>query len=144
MKKYMKPTMNGQVFATNEYIGACGDISKFSCLNMNNISGGSIQVYYDNNPTNGILDDAEKQTNNRFTDWGEMNDCGTNGMVGAGAHDIQSLDGLTRVIVKYPDGSTRYEQTEIAAVIHYQKSSYGSGYISNSPHFVSLKNINHS
>ena len=34
MREYVKPTMEGEVFAANEYIAACGDsgtVYKFTC-----------------------------------------------------------------------------------------------------------------
>ena len=50
MKKYMKPMMEGQIFVSNEYVGACSDLTggvkyKFVC----DAGGGTYGGLYDTN-----------------------------------------------------------------------------------------------
>lgn len=45
MKKYVKPVMEGQIFASNEYVGACSDLTggvkyEFVCDAGNKVKGG--------------------------------------------------------------------------------------------------------
>lgn len=136
MKKYIKPTIDSEVFVTNEFISACGDISKFSCLNMNDvyINHQKVNIYvYKDTDKDGVLDESENNENNLYTNWNFQNDCGNSGDAVAGSHNISNITGLTRVIVRFPDS-----RGDVPAVIHSQSG------LSNNPHFVSLKNINHS
>lgn len=129
MREYVKPMMYSEFFMANEYFSACGDYEKFACLNMNNATA----VYYDSN-MNGYIDEGEGQ----MTGWTERNDCGTTGDSIARIHEITTdeLNNLSlRVIVKYRDGSV------VSAVLD---EATNSNRFEDSPHFISLKEINRS
>lgn len=132
MKRYVRPMMYAQMFVANEYVAACGDVTKFACLNMNSMP----TIYYDKD-LDGILDNSEKIDSNRFTAFNKMNDCGTTGSLIAGAHEITDAEKNSkelRVIVDY--GSQ-----QVAAIID---KSTKDNHFKDSPHFVSLKVANHS
>lgn len=55
MREYVKPTMEGEVFAANEYVAACGDMNKvyeFIC----DAGGGTPGTVYEDSNHNGKWD----------------------------------------------------------------------------------------
>lgn len=83
MREYVKPTMEGEVFAANEYIAACGDsgtVYKFTCDAGNGKSG---SVYLETNGQPGLQSDGKNA--DRYLSG--YHACGT-------THEAESTDGF--------------------------------------------------
>lgn len=57
MREYVKPTMEGEVFAANEYIAACGDLNKVYKFKCDAGGGKSGSVYLETNGKPGLQTD---------------------------------------------------------------------------------------
>ncbi len=126
MKKYVKPIMEGQMFVSNEYVSACGDVNGLSCLNMNKDQGIK-GIFYDVDG-NGIYDST---IDTSIISFSERQDCGTNGSATGGNHDPKKISRDTLVFVVYNNGTVvpSYKVTDVQQ---------------DSPHFISVKTANHS
>lgn len=114
-RKYSAPKMEFEVFKANEYVAGC-----YTCLNMNYAQA----VYYDTDG-DGVKDDNETS---KYTGWGEMNDCGTDGSGNRLAHYMtdEEAAACTKVLVQY--GTNTYTPALMV-----------TGRFSNSPHFCERK-----
>ena len=54
MREYVKPTMEGEVFAANEYVAACHDINKVYKFKCDAGGGRSGSVYLETNGKTGL------------------------------------------------------------------------------------------
>ena len=94
MKEYVRPMMDSEVFAANEYFSACGDenkVYKFEC-NANYVFGGG-EVFVDTNK-NGKLDFGEDESLGLYHICHETHEAPT---------DDEFLDGfLTGYLIKIP------------------------------------------
>ena len=126
MKKYVKPMMEGQVFASNEFVSACGDIGGVACLNMNKNQG--IKGIFADVNENGIYESTIDTTKINYR---EQNDCGNAGSTTGGDHDPSKFSRDTLVFVVYNNGNVipAYQVTDVRQ---------------DSPHYVSVKIANHS
>ena len=139
MKKYTKPLMESEVFVANEYIGACYKNSSVSCLNMN-----SAKAYVDSNG-NGVYDaNVDKEWTGSYS---HRNDCYMSGDETGANHDLSGITDLSssleKVFVVSTSGNSWNSTTTVTeAYILYSeddKNSFG-----DSPHFISVKEANHS
>ena len=126
MKKYMKPTMEGQMFVSNEFVSACGDSGTtyiFEC----NAPAGDLYYYKDNNSNPTYLGGFTPNTSSIH--YAESTADFFNGFVdydGDKEHDT-----VEHTEKHWWGGSTTYPAETVIVWIEYGFDRWGNKTISN-------------